>query len=93
MHTFYHLVTLLGAISAAAAAAILPLPLSIPTELSDHNETVNVFDDQGINCRGNSRCSGTAAARYLARFIDEIPDGVFYANGQQIGALMLLLKS
>lgn len=91
MHTFYHVVALLGAISAAAAAILpLPLPLSTLTNVSNDNKTLNVFSREGINCRGNNwKCSDTAAAGYLAQFINEIPDGVFYSNGQQIGVLLL----
>ena len=85
MHILYRLVVLLGAISATVAAVVLPVPT---TTDPSNDETLNVTVSLGINCRGSSRCRGTAAAQYLTQFINELPDGVFYSNRQQIGALV-----
>lgn len=85
MHIFYHLVVLLGAFSATVTAVILPVPT--PTDTSK-DETLNITGALGINCRGSSKCHGSAAAQYLVQFINELPDGVFYLNQQQIGELV-----
>jgi len=82
MHMFYGLVVLLGAIS-VTVAAILP----VPTTTDPSNKTLNITGSLGINCRGSSRCHGSAAAPYLTQFISELPDGVFYLNQQQIACI------
>jgi len=84
MHIFYHLLVLLGAISATVTAAILPVPT--PTAASN-DETLNITGALGINCRGSSRCHGSAAAQYLVQLINKLPDGVFYVNQQQIACM------
>ena len=76
---------LLGAVSPTVTAAILPV--STTTDPSN-DKTLNVTGSLGLNCRGSSRCDGTASAQYLTQFINELPDGVFYSNQQQIGALV-----
>ena len=85
MRISYHLVVLLGAISATVAAVILPVPT--PTDATN-DETLNITGALGINCRGSSKCHGSAAAQYLVQLINELPDGVFYLNQQQIGELV-----
>jgi len=83
MDIFYHLVLLLvGAISVTAVI----LPVATPTDASN-DETLNITDALGINCRGSSKCDGSAAAQYLVQFINELPDGVFYLNQQQIACI------
>lgn len=85
MYTFYHLVVLLGAISATVTAVILPVPTPID---ASNDDSLNITGALGINCRGSSKCEGSAAAQYLVQFINELPDGVFYLNQQQIGELV-----
>jgi len=80
MHIFYHLVVL-GSIS---VAMILPAPTPNNRE---HDKTLNMTGALGINCRGSSRCDGSAAAQYLVQLINELPDGVFYLNQQQIACM------
>jgi hypothetical protein len=84
MQIFYRLVMPLGAIS-TTAVAILPVPT---TTDASNDKTLNVTASLGINCKGSSRCYGTAAAQYLTQFIDELPDDVYYSNQKQIGAVV-----